>query len=262
MFKSGTILLLSINMLMFFFKPVGAEIDIPLSPLNTPLSLFQNSGFDNVRYPQAANPAATAESPAKSISKTKAVAYSMLLPGAGHFYLDKRGKGEVFMGAEVVLWAGFFAFRSSGSWKKDDYIRFAEIHAGVDPSGKDDDFYKNLTFYDSRDQYNSSGRIINPGAPYYPPGQSYYWKWDSESSRLDYRQMRNSSEAAYRNATFMIVGAIINRILAGVDSYRLAQKISARSLKQFGAGNHTKLNISANPFGANPRFFFKVSRKF
>ena len=46
----------------------------------------------------------------KKLSKSKAVLLTLLAPGAGHFYIGEKGRGEVFMGAEVVSWLGFFAF--------------------------------------------------------------------------------------------------------------------------------------------------------
>ena len=199
----------------------------------------------------------------KKISKTRAVVYSVLLPGAGHLYLNETGRGEVFLGAEVVSWAGFFVFRTLGSWKEDDYIRYATEHAGIDPEGKDDDFYKNLTFYDSRDDYNTAGRIINPGASPYPNTRSYYWQWDSENSQNYYRDLRNSSENSFRNATFMIVGAIINRVLAGIDSFRLASRLAGRGAPQIGSTDGgTSFKFSAKPFSSNPRISVSVTRRF
>jgi len=50
----------------------------------------------------------------------------------------------------VLTWAGWLGFHTYGKWKEDDYIRYAQQNAGIDPSNKDDEFYKNLTFYDNR----------------------------------------------------------------------------------------------------------------
>jgi len=250
--------------ILAFPAALSARISLPLSPLDIPLEPVL--ALDTDPEPQVPDDNQTDGDIPKpktgDVSEIKAILYSLVVPGAGHFYLDEKGRGEVFLGAEVVAWAGFFAFRTYGKWREDDYIRLAEDHAGIDPSGKDEDFYKNLAFYDSRDQYNKSGRIINPGAEYYPAGRYYYWQWDSDASRLEYRDIRNSSETAFRNAGFMIVMTVVNRVLAGIDSYRLAKKISNRSISNYGLDDNTKIKFRANPFGSNPKIFVGVTHQF
>jgi hypothetical protein len=240
---------------------VQAEIELPLSPLNNPV--MPGITFDvPVTSQDAMVDKISAPSDAKSYSKAKAVLLTVLFPGAGHFYLGEKGRGEVFLGAEAVTWVGFAAFRTYGSWRKDDYIRFARDHAGIDPDGKDDDFYKWLTFYDSREDYNTTGRISNPGAPFYPNTREYYWQWDGETSREKYRDIKNASKTAYRKATFMIGMAIFNRVVAGIDIFRMFKKINAPSLTEFGDARKVKLDFDANPFGDNPRISMTVIHQF
>lgn len=239
----------------------SAEVKLPISPISRPVSLTLNRDIDSKNLDTPAdytgNPVAH-----QPKSKTKAIFLSLLLPGAGHLYLGERGRGEVFMGGEAVSWAGFLAFRIYGSWKKNDYMRFAEDHAGIDPTGKDEEFYKNLTFYDSREDYNRSGRIIDPSGAYYPNSRTYYWQWDSDSSRDRYRDMRNTSKAAFRNATFMIGVAVVNRIVAGIDAFRLAKKLASRSMTEFGFNDGLKFDFKANPFGSNPKVKICISHRF
>ncbi len=200
------------------------------------------------------------------LSKTKAVALSLLLPGAGQYYAGAKGRAEVFIGAEVAVWAGVLAFHTYGNWKEDDYIRYAERHAGIDPSGKNDDFYKNLTFYNNREDYNTAGRIINPTAPYYPYTQSFYWQWESDDARTTYRSIRNSSKTAFRKATFMIGMAVFNRIIAGIDSFRIVSRMAQQTEQEneFSKVDDTKIKVkfNANPFSRNPSIALKLLRQF
>jgi hypothetical protein len=199
----------------------------------------------------------------KKLSKAKAVALSLLLPGAGQYYAGAKGRAEAFIGAELAIWAGALAFYTYGNWKEDDYIRFAEKYAGIDPSGKNDEFFKNLTFYDNREEYNSAGRIINPSAPYYPNTRAYYWQWDDDERRLEYRNLRNASKTAFRKATFMIGMAVFNRILAGIDSFRAVKKAAEKieSKDEFlSSGDRLKFKFKANPFGRNPAVSVTLSK--
>jgi len=252
--------ILVLSMFFIFSSSVLAKIDFTLTPINDPVV------YDNVIEAKTGNPniaSSTGDiSEKKSYSKAKAVLLTMLVPGAGHFYLGQKGRGEVFMGTEVVAWAGFFAFRIYGNWREDDYIRYAQEHAGIDPDGKDDDFYGRLSFYNSRDDYNTAGRLYNPGDPYYPDISTYYWYWDSDDSREKYRDIRNGSQSSYRKATFMIGVAIVNRIIAGIDVFRLAGKMKSRSSSEYSNAGKTKLKINTNLFSRDPGLSLTLSHRF
>jgi hypothetical protein len=240
-----------------------AKVDLKSSPwlLTTPLLAGNDDKFDEFgdQSPKKELPKST-----QPISRTKAVILSLLLPGAGQYYAGAKGKAEVFLGAEVATWAGVLAFNTYGHWKEDDYIRYAEEHAGIDPTGKDDDFYKNLTFYDNRDEYNTDGRIINPGAPYYPNTAAYDWQWDSRTSRDSYRILKNASKSAFRKATFMIGVAVLNRIISGIDAFRAVKKKAAPDEQDEFSSDEQKIkfHLSGNPFGSNPKIKIGLSRQF
>lgn len=245
-----------------------AKIEIPVSPLFQPVELAAGSDID-LRYMDTPTdePSPAMTITPRKISKTKAVLLSMLLPGAGHFYLGEKGRGEVFIGAEVASWVGAAAFQFYGDWKEDDYKRYAQEHAGISPGDKSEEFYTNLTFYDSREEYNTSGRVIDPNDPYYPNTPDYYWQWDNEDSKGVYRDMRNDSETAYRNRDFAIGVAIANRIISSIDAFRLARKIIGRRADQFGGGEDgnkegVKFGVDANPFGDNKKFILTVTSRF
>jgi len=254
-----------LNMAVFMFCPSNlcAKINIAESKLEqASMIAFEQANsekyLDNETEPEQIAAIQKDGGP----SKAKAIVLSLLAPGAGHFYLGEKGRGEVFMGAEVVSWAGFFAFRTAAGWKEDDYIRFAEKYAGIDPSGKNDDFYRNLTFYNTTEEYNESGRIINPGSPYYYPNTGYDWYWPDDDTRGEYRDMRNSSESYYRKATFMIGVAIVNRIIASIDAIRLVKKHSQNKDATFGMIKNVKVKVKANPFGSNPNVGLTLSHRF
>jgi hypothetical protein len=199
----------------------------------------------------------------RKISTTKAVVMSLLIPGAGQYYIEQEGKGQIFLGAEVAIWLGYFGFRTYGHWKEDDYRNYAIKYAGIDPEGKDEAFYRNLIFYDSREQYNREGRIINVGAPYYPDIPEYDWYWESSQAREEYRSIRNASETAFRKATFMLGVAVFNRIVAGIDAFRSARKVSQRQEDEdFFTRNNIDIDFDSNPFGDNPRVALTVTHKF
>lgn len=197
----------------------------------------------------------------KKISMKKAMVLSMLFPGAGQYYADAKFKGQVFMGVEAAIWTGFIAYRVYGGWKKDDYLDYASAHAGVDNTGKNDEFYDWIGFYDNREEFNQFGRLYYPDRAYLPDNSSYDWQWDSSENRISFKEMKDASKMAFRNSTFMIGLAIANRIIAGIDTYRTVKSAQTKlkSLTQLGEYHFA---LSPKIFGDNPNIKLTVSRRF
>jgi len=193
-------------------------------------------------------------------SPKKAFLLSLLLPGAGQFYAESKSKAKIFVGSEASLWLGFLAFRTVGSWKKSDYKNYALEHAGINPDGKDDQFYERLTFYDDRDQYNQFTRLFNgPAAPIYPESDYWNWEWDNVNSRAEYRDLRNQSKNAYRRSLYMLGLAGLNRIISAVDAFRGAKKFNRlKAFEQEQIGFHPGVSL----FGSNRKVSLTITKSF
>lgn len=192
----------------------------------------------------------------KGKSALKAGALSLIIPGAGAYYLGGKSRAAAFFGTEAVIWGGYFAFHTWGKWKEDDYKSFAAGHAGANVSGKDDKFFERMQFYVSRDWFNEIEGERFGGA--YPYTDYYYWHWDSEQSRQTFRRIRNDSKAAFRNATFMIGVALLNRVVSCVDAIRMARKLrKAEDVELYGKW---KLDYDAQPFGGNPSAAIRLTK--
>ncbi len=158
------------------------------------------------------------------LSTFKAVALSTLLPGAGQWYIGKKREARLFLGAEAGIWAGFAALKVYAGWKQDDVERFATRHAGVNGIGQDEQFFRQLTFYSSREEYNSLGRAFDPDLPFIPDTPENDWNWDSQASRVTFRQLFNDQNSADRNADFMFIAAIVNRLTSAALAWRSTKK--------------------------------------
>ncbi len=249
----------------------SAKIDLPESKINLQLAQVSQITMNrNAVISLAPTSQDQSYFPGRHYSKSKAIALSLLFPGAGHFYIGEKSRGEVFMGAEAAAWLGAAAFYIYGKWKEDDYHNYATVHAGIDPSGKSDDFYRTLTFYDSREEFDGRGLVDFPDRMYYPDTPEYDWQWDSETNRDAYRNIRNSSKASIRNATFMIGAAVANRILASIDTFRLLRKVNRKKKDReedmnddyLGFLRGVDFKFSGNPFGSNPRVHITVVKNF
>jgi hypothetical protein len=192
-------------------------------------------------------------------STTKAALLSLLLPGAGEIYGGSKTKGKIFIFSEASLWAGFFGFRTYGAWLKKDYKVYAASHAKVNLEEKSDNFFDELAFYDSRDQYNQFGPLYHRGEKQpYPEDDFWNWEWDSRESRYYYRDLKNRSKSASRKALYLVGLSMVNRIVSVVDAMKTVRTYNRKKSLEF---SQIKLDLKANPFGHNPAVMLYISRR-
>jgi hypothetical protein len=159
----------------------------------------------------------------KSPSPAKAFFFSLLLPGAGEYYAGAKNTAKIFFSAEVILWATYFGFRAYGHMKEDDYIRFAIAHAGIDPTGKDHDYYVNIENYNSIQEYNNVRLQERRVDELYPDTEFYAWQWDNQDSRLKYERLRIASDQAFNRSLFVLGAVVVNHVISGIDAIRVAR---------------------------------------
>lgn len=193
------------------------------------------------------------------VSVSRAALLSLALPGAGQWYAGARGRAAVFLSAEGLCWAAVGFFETVGQAKKNDFRVYASVHAGIDPAGKGDDFYRTITFYNSREEYNTLGRAYDPRKPYYNDVPDWRWQWDSEASRFAYRVIRNQSNEAFNRVKFSVGALVLNRVISAIDAIRTARGVNRRARMETG---DWKIHIKGNPLESNPRFAVMFSREF
>ena len=157
-------------------------------------------------------------------SKAGAFLFSLILPGSGEYYAGSRKMAAIFLGSEAMLWSVFFAFRTYGNWKEDDYQKLAVAHAGVDAWGKDYDYYIAVENYDTIYEYNQAKLKERNLRDMYPEDEAHHWDWDSETSRKRFKELRIASDGAFRNAIYVVGVIVVNHIVSGIDALRLARK--------------------------------------
>jgi hypothetical protein len=201
------------------------------------------------------------------VSATKAVLYSLLLPGLGDYQLGNKGRATAFFAAEGIIWISYATFEVQGHQRQDDYEQLAVQFAGVSRTGHSDDFYARVREFDNSDQYEAdvknTGRqdiydethslesinadalenyfVTNRVSDYEP------WTWASLDRRLQYSEVRSSSKTSYRRADYMLAAAVANRLVSAVVAFT-----AARNLEPEKVGYH--LDFSPAPSGVDVTF--------
>jgi hypothetical protein len=166
-------------------------------------------------------------------SRGRTILYSALVPGLGQLKWGSRPAGVAMVLGEVASWTSFITFRVQGESRKDRYIDHAERFAGITGAdGEEDSYFQALARYDRSDpgpgSYNEiEVRLvaIRELYPDDPAAQQRYieensitgnlaWNWESEARRLQFADLRSSSESAFHRAEFAIGGMVAGRILS------------------------------------------------
>lgn len=176
---------------------MGGALPTPLTPMQVPQELER-----------------TKKSPGL------AALYSLLLPGMGELYAGRLGWGRYFMAAEGVLWLTYATFEVYGNSLRDDARAFAAVHAGIDPSGKDDQFYVDIGNYVDVYAYNEGKLQERQILDLYRPEEGYYWRWTSDAARSHYRAQRISSAQMYNNQRFVVAAILVNHVASAINAAR------------------------------------------
>jgi hypothetical protein len=162
----------------------------------------------------------TIAAPAKK-SIGLAVLYSLLLPGMGELYAEGFSSGKYFLIAEGALWLGYAAVEIHGNDLRDGARSYASAHAGIDATGKNDDFFVNIGNFMTVEEYNEKRLRDREPEKLYDPLAGYAWRWDADASRLTFKDQRIASENMYNNRKFIGVAILINHLVSAINAARI-----------------------------------------
>ncbi len=149
---------------------------------------------------------------------------SLAVPGLGQWYAGSPGSARLFIASELMTLGGFFYTTRLKQSYGDDYLRFASVHAGVNPSGYGSEYLALLGAYDSSfDQARAQEQKSDSPVPYEGPQA---WNWDSYRNRDHFKQIRESELNFENYAKYCIAGLILNHLLAGMNASQVAGRQS------------------------------------
>jgi hypothetical protein len=149
--------------------------------------------------------------------RKKAFFYSLILPGAGEYYLGKRNFARAFFATEVTLWLSYFAFQQYGKWVREDALAFAATHSGANIEGKPSQFFVDIGNYTDIYQYNDAKLRYGEYEKYYTEAD-YFWAWDQDGNRQKFENMRIASDRARNRSTYVLGAVVANHLLSAIHA--------------------------------------------
>jgi TM2 domain-containing membrane protein YozV len=151
-----------------------------------------------------------------------AILYSLLLPGMGELYAGNYNTGKYLTAAEGGLWITLVGLDRYGIWLRDDARTFAAEHAGINPAGKNNQYFVDIGNYNTIYDYNQ--KVLRDRNPYklYNENSNFAWTWDSRSNREYFRNVRIKSDNMFNSVNFVAAAIAINHIISAVNAARVA----------------------------------------
>lgn len=185
-----------------------------------------------------------------------AIAYSLLLPGMGELYGGDYSLGKYLTIADAVFWGGVIGFNVYGSNQEDNYKSYAESIGGVNVSGKDGQYFADISEYVSIEQFNTEQEKYRDFENLYNE-ETHYWNWGDNKTRQEYRGMWSKSEGAYNNVRFAVGALVLNRVISAINAVRVVSAYNKKlneemswnvsvGLKKYSVNLPTSLNLNFN----------------
>jgi len=173
------------------------------------------------------------------------ILYSLLLPGMGELYADSYSSGKYFTIAEGALWGVFAGMNIYGKWQEDRYKSFAVSKAGITTESKDEEYYSIISQYLNIEEYNDEKALERKFDEIYP--ERFFWKWNSQQEREEYRSLWLSSEQTFNDVRFVVGAMLLNRIASAINAVRLVsaynKKIQEDVSWNFSVGISKPVNL-------------------
>jgi len=151
------------------------------------------------------------------------VVKSLVLPGWGEYSLDNQIRGRIFVLSETVLLLASLGSYSVAQRQEIEYKAYAAEHAGIDPIGKDRQFWVDIGNYSSLFTFNEEHLRWRDFNALYEDNDTWAWAWDSSNNRERFENTRIASDSWRLRGSFLIGGVVLNHIVSAIDALYLSK---------------------------------------
>ncbi len=147
-----------------------------------------------------------------------ALIMSLILPGSGEYYAGSKQYTAWFLASEALLWLGMYANDAYAANLTKEYKSFAALHAGVQTSGKDWQYWTNIGKYDDIYSYNDQRRRQRLFDDVYEENEANYWLWDSYKHRITYDSKRITANEAAARVIYFQAAVALNHLVSAIHA--------------------------------------------
>ena len=138
---------------------------------------------------------------------------NILIPGWG--FQDKEQSKKHLL-REIVVWGTILSANKASDMFYNSYNSYAIDYADANIVNNNSKYSMDIGNYNSMSLYNEAMLRQRQGQEVYPENEGYNWSWESNSHRVKYKRMFETSDNLEKVADFAVAGLIINRLVAGI----------------------------------------------
>lgn len=152
-----------------------------------------------------------------------AMIMSLVLPGAGHLYIDRMDVGKYFAAGEAASWIGFAGLNIYGDAIRNDSRTYAYEVSGADKNITDDEYYTNVGFYMNINDYNNDKLARGEYDKLYDVNKMS-WYWNTAEEQGTFETQRKKSERILNARVIFTTALIVNRITSAISALILTNQ--------------------------------------
>lgn len=158
-------------------------------------------------------------------SPGRALLYSLLIPGLGHYYIDHQhwARGQVHLAAEAILWTALIGLKGYSHALHNDMFTYAAVHSGTNIGDRNRRFQLAVQDFNSLQDYNDYQARARNWDQLYPVSSKYQWNWDQQDNRLTYQHMSNRYDKLHQQVPAVIALMVANRVISGISAFLRAR---------------------------------------
>jgi len=161
-----------------------------------------------------------------------AMGASLILPGMGHYYIDKPKNAFVYLAVDLASIFGAVVFHSFATQRENDARAFASAVAGIEKAPKGEAYWRRVGAFMDAHSYNDAVEISRGDVKDMYLDEKTWWRWADESHQQEYNDIRQKARNFRVTSSFFIGALVANRIVSTVD-LRVFNRKSLASKIQF-----------------------------
>ncbi len=146
---------------------------------------------------------------------------SLIVPGWGEASLGHQKSSRFFINLEAILLVSSLSAYKIGDMKKNEYIAFANEHAGAKYIN-DHRYWVDIGNYNSNQAFDEEHLRMRDGKQGQWSSNPWFWE-GGDSYRKRFEKMRIDSDKLFFTGKFIIGGIILNHIVSGINTLYLTR---------------------------------------
>jgi len=146
-----------------------------------------------------------------------AMGLSAVLPGMGHYYIDKPASAFAYLSVDLAALFGAVAFYALANQRESGARSFAAAAAGIESAPPGEAYWRHVGAYMDAAEYNESVELSRGSADDLYQNPESWWRWADESQMDEYNGMRQKARNLRVASSFFIGALVANRIVSVID---------------------------------------------